>query len=563
MKAVSVNRASSKGIAIGKAFLVKKADLTPSAYKITHDGIGKEIGKFEQVLIQTADQVEKLAADSEIFAGHLMLVRDAVLKDAVIGKIKEQKNAEQALSEAIAEYVSIFESMDDEYMRERSADIKDIGNRIFRNIKGIEDKAFSDIKERVIVIADEISPSDTTAMDFNNILGFITESGGFTSHVSIIARNKGIPAMVGVTGILKEIKNGDMIIMDAVSGTIIIDPDDDEIIKYEAFKEEFLQGQKKLEEISRLPGITMDGKAVELCINVGNVEEIKNAKVKDIEGIGLLRSEFLYMESSHFPTEQEQFEAYKAAAELCGGDVIIRTLDIGGDKKLPYYSFEREDNPFLGWRAIRISLELQEVFKTQLRAILRASHYGKLKIMFPMIISVEELQQAKEVLEHCKQELRNENFLFNENIETGIMVETPAAVVNIEDFAKTADFFSIGTNDLTQYLLAVDRGNQKILGLYNSFHPAVLRSIHKVIQTGHKYNIKVGMCGEFASDPAAIRILLGMGLDEFSMSAKEIPAAKNIIRNSNYKEAIKLAERVLAASTIKEVMAIVQDSPNS
>lgn len=560
MKTISVNRTSSKGIVIGKAFLVKKIDLTPSTYKITHHDIEGEINKFEQALIQVVYQIEKLASDSEIFAGHLMLAKDAALKDAVASKIMEQKNAEQALSETIAEYVSIFEAMDDEYMRERSADIRDIGNRILRTIKGIEDKAFTDIKEKVIVIAEELFPFDTAAMDFNNILGFITELGGLTSHVSIIARNIGIPALVGVTGILKEIKNEDLIIMDAASGTIIIDPDAATIGKYETLKEEFIQNQKRLEKISHLPGVTTDGKSVELCANVGNIEEIKYAITNGIDGIGLFRTEFLYMENSCFPTEQEQFEAYKAAAELCSGEVIIRTLDIGGDKELPYYSFKKEENPFLGWRAIRISLDLQDVFRTQLRAILRASYFGKLKIMFPMIISVEELKQAKEVLEQCKQELKNENSLFNENIEVGIMVETPAAVINIEEFAKLVDFFSIGTNDLTQYILAVDRGNQKILNLYNSFHPAVLRSIHKIITVGHQYDKKVGMCGEFASDPLAVKLLLGMGLDEFSMSAKEIAVTKNIIRNSNYNEAVELSKKVLAASTVKEVMEIVQTS---
>lgn len=554
MKTVSVHRASSKGIVIGKAFVVKKMDVTPSTYKITHDDIEGEIDKFEQALVQAVVQVEKLAVNSEIFAGHLMLLKDAALKDSVIGKIMEQKNAEQALSETTGEYAGIFEGMEDEYMRERSADIKDIGNRILKIIKGIADKAFADIREKVIVIAEEISPSDTAVMDFNNIIGFITEAGGVTSHVSIMARNTGVPALVGVTDILKEIKNGDLIIMDAAAGTIIIKPDAATIEKYKILKKEFLQTQKKLEEISHLPGVTLDGRTVELCANVGSIEEVKAAITQGIDGIGLFRTEFLFMENSHFPTEQEQFEVYKAAAELCAGEVIIRTLDIGGDKELPYYTFAKEENPFLGWRAIRISLELKEVFIAQLRAILRASRYGKLKIMFPMIISTEELEQAKEVVEQCKQELRKENILFNENIEVGMMVETPAAVINIEDFAKIADFFSIGTNDLTQYLLAVDRGNQKILNLYNSFHPAVLRSIYKIIEAGHKHNIKVGMCGEFASESTAVRVLLGMGLDEFSMSAGEIAATKNIIRNSNYEEAVGAAERILSASSIKEVM---------
>lgn len=558
MKTISVNRTSSKGVVIGKAFVVVKNDLTPSTEKISDAAVEKEVSKFEQALTQTVVQLEKLAVNSTIFAGHLMLVKDTELKDIVIGKIKEHMNVELALSEAIDKFVSILKNMDDEYMRERSADIKDIGNRILRILKGMEDNVIAGIKEKVIVIAEELSPSDTAVMDFNNIAGIITELGGLTSHVSIIARNIGLPALVGVTGILKEVKSGELLIMDASTGTIIINPDESTVEKYKRLKEEFLLAQERLEEINLFPCVTLDGKTIELCANVDNIKEVKQAMKYHIDGIGLFRSEFLYMENTHFPTETEQFEAYKTAAEICEGEVIIRTFDIGGDKGLPYYPFNQEENPFLGWRSIRVSLDLMEVFKIQLRAILHASHYGKLKIMFPMIISIEELEQAKEILEQCKKELRNEKILFNEIIEVGIMVETPAAVINIEDFAKMVDFFSIGTNDLTQYLLAVDRGNQKVSKLYNSFHPAVLRSIHKIITVGHQYHVKVGMCGEFASDPRAVRLLLGMGLDEFSMSANEIAATKYIIRNSDCKESAKLAEKVLTASTIKEVMDIVQ-----
>lgn len=559
MKTISVKKTLSKGIVINKAYVVKKPDLTPLIYTVAGQEIENEIQKFENVQAQAVQQIEKLAADSDIFEAHLLLAQDEMLKNAIFDKIQNGMNAEHALSEVIGEFVLVFENMDDEYMKERAADVKDIGMRFMKLLKNIEDNVFTDIHEEVIVVAEDLSPSDTAVMNFDYVKGFITELGGVTSHVSIIAKNKGIPALVGVKNIMQQVKGEEQVILDASEGIIIIEPDEATQKLYEAKREEFLQYQINLDKISHLPSVTPDGRMVELCANVGNLEEINQAVKCNVDGIGLFRSEFLYMGNTHFPTEEEQFDAYKKAAQTCKGEVIIRTLDIGGDKELPYYRFEKEENPFLGWRGIRICLDLEEVFRTQLRAILRASHYGKLKIMFPMVISVEEYIQAKEKLEQCKQELRSEKTPFDENIETGIMVETPACVMNIEDFAGLVDFFSIGTNDLTQYMLAVDRGNQKISELYNSFHPAVLRSINKVITAGHKYNKKVGMCGEFAGDPKAIRMLLGMGLDEFSMSAKSIAAAKDIIRRSDCRESQKLAEKVLAAATLKEIKDILSE----
>lgn len=554
MKTISVNKTSSKGIVIGKAYVVQKEDLAPSTYEITQGGINEEISKFDQARNKAIVQLEKLNSEFDIFAGHLMIAQDMMLRDSIINKINELKNIEVALSESIAEFVMIFESMEDEYMRERSADVKDVGNRLLRILKGLEHNQIADIKEEVILLAEYLTPSDTAVMDFQYVTGIITELGGVTSHVSIIARNIGLPALVGVNGILKQVKNNDVIIMDATEGTIILDPDETTIEHYHGKKAQYQEQQKRLETLKDLPAVTLDGTKVELYANVGNIEDVKQAVQYNAEGIGLFRSEFLYMENTHFPTEEEQFKAYKKAAELCNGEVIIRTLDIGGDKALSYYRFDHEENRFLGWRGIRISLDLEDVFKNQLRAILRASHFGNLKIMFPMIISIEEWIAANEVLQQCMQELRTEKVAFNENIEVGIMVETPAAVINIKEFAKRVDFFSIGTNDLTQYLLAVDRGNQKISKLYNSFHPAVLQSINNIIEAGHKHNIKVGMCGEFASDPKAVRLLLGMGLDEFSMSVREIASVKDIIRNTNYKEAVRLVKKVLAVDTISQVM---------
>lgn len=554
MKTISVSKTSSKGIVLGKAFVVKKVDLKPSTYQISQDDIEEEINRFDRALKKIIDQLENLTVASDIFAGHMMIAQDMMLRASVIYKINDLKNVELALCESIVEFSIIIEGKEDEYMRERSADVKDVGNRLLRILKGLEYNSIADIKEEVILIAEDLSPSDTADMDFKYVTGIITELGGVTSHVSIIARNIGLPALVGVHGLLEQVKNQEVIIMDATEGTIILDPDEVTLQRYNDMKIKYLEQQKRLDGLKELQGVTLDGKQVGLYANVGNIEEVKQAIQNKAEGIGLLRSEFLYLENTHFPTEEEQFQAYREAAELCKGEVIIRTLDIGGDKALSYYNFEKEDNPFLGWRGIRISLDMEEVFKSQLRAILKASHYGRLKIMFPMIISVEEWVSSKEILQQCMKELRNNEIAFNENIEVGIMVETPAAVINIEEFAKRVDFFSIGTNDLTQYLLAVDRGNQKISKLYNSFHPAVLRSIQKIIEAGHKHNIKVGMCGEFASDPKAVHLLLGMGLDEFSMSAREIASVKDVIRNSNYKDAVLLAKKVLSADTIDQVM---------
>ncbi|HKL79308.1 MAG TPA: phosphoenolpyruvate--protein phosphotransferase [Mobilitalea sp.] len=559
MKTITVNKTASKGIVIGRALVVNKVDLSPATYAITLEDMEEEILKFERALGKAVSQLQKMVVLSDIFAGHLMLAEDVVLKEAVTSKIKMKKNVEQSLTEAIDELVVSFEGLEDEYMRERSADIRDVGNRILKIIKGVEEHSVADIKEKVIIVAGELSPSDTAVMDLRYVTGFITESGGVTSHVSIIAKNIGLPACVGVRGILKEINNGDLLIMDTSAGLIILSPDELTLHRYEVLQDEFLQKQKRLKENVQLPAITLDGRKVELCANVGSLEELRKAIEQNIDGIGLFRTEFLYMENNHFPSEEEQYIIYKEAATLCEGEVILRTLDIGGDKTLPYYDFEKEDNPYLGWRGIRISLDMPEVFKTQLCAILRASHYGKLKIMLPMIISIEELEQAKEIIEQCKKELRNRQIPFDDMIEVGIMVETPAAVINIKDFAKSVDFLSIGTNDLTQYILAVDRGNRKLSNRYDTYHPAVLRSIGHIIEAGHQFNKRVGMCGEFAGDPKAIRLLLGMGLDEFSMSEGSIAEVKDIIRSSNYNDAFILSEKVMTAVTTREVMHILHN----
>lgn len=564
MKTLTVDKTASKGFAIGKAFVVKRHNLKADTYRINPEDIDNEIAKYQNAVQNAVSQLEELSKTTDIFAAHLEIAQDPALFEGVTGKIKsELQNVQQALENTAEEFAAIFDSMDDEYMRERGADIRDVRNRLMRSLKGITEDGFEGIKEQVILVAEDLAPSDTSSMNMDYIMGFATELGGVTSHVSIIARNLELPALVGVKGLMEEVKSGDYLILDASGGKVIINPDEETIQKYKALQEEYLKHKKELEELSSLPATTLDGRTVKVYANVGNLEDVQKAAERGIEGIGLFRSEFLYMENTHFPTEEEQFEVYKQAAILCPKELIIRTLDIGGDKSLPYYKFDAEENPFLGWRAIRISLDLEDVFKAQLRAILRASAFGKVKIMYPMIISMEELEKANAILAECKNELTKEGIAFDPDIKVGIMVETPAAVLCIENFAKHVDFFSIGTNDLTQYLLAVDRGNKKIAKLYDSFHPAVVQSIKRIIDAGHAQGIEVGMCGEFAGDEKATILLLGLGLDEFSMSAGAVANVKNIIRNTSYEKAKECAEKAASVYSTQEVKDILNSFNNN
>lgn len=542
MKKISVDRSASKGIAIGKAYKYEKKILLPSDRESL--GVEKEQTLFQEAVEKVLSDLEDLAISNEIFQGHMQLVKDPALKTSVEDKIKLEQNAELALKNTIDEFVMVFESMDDEYMKQRSDDIKDIYQRLIFAMQGEKFQDLSSLEEEVIVIAHDLAPSDTASMDFEKVRGFATEIGGVTGHVSIMARNKNLPALVGVGEILDEIKDGDLIIIDGLDGNLIIEPDEITVKKYQDIKIEF---SKKLEEINKnasKDAVTEDGKRALVYANVGNISDVEKAVKAHIDGIGLFRTEFLYMESDHFPTEEEQFKIYKKAVEICKKEVIIRTLDIGGDKDLSYYDFDKEENPFLGFRAIRLQLSMKKMFKDQLRALLRASAFGELSIMYPMIVSLEELFEANKVLEECKLELKEEGISFDENIKVGIMVETPAVVVEAESFAKHVDFFSIGTNDLTQYILAADRGNEKVAYLYDSYNPAVLHSIQRIIEAGHKEGIIVGMCGEFASDEKACKMLLGMGLDEFSVSSSSVASIKNIIRNSNYENCKKISEEL-------------------
>lgn len=527
MKAV---KTASRGIAIAPAYIYREIDLTPDNYPVAEGAALQEEAQFQEVKQAVLAELEQLSQDNPIFAAHMAIADDYTLQEGVIGRIKSgKKNVQQAIFETVEEVAEIFGQMEDEYMRERKADVLDIGKRLLIKCKKISVQDLAAISEPVIIVARDLFPSDTVKMNPEFVKGIITEEGGVTSHVSIMAKNYGIPALTGVSGILSKLEDGNTICMDAGSGDIVIAPKQGVLEDYQKRLQADLKEQEEIKKYRSMEAVTPAGKRISLCINVGNTEEIKLALDKNIDGVGLFRTEFLYMENTHFPTEEEQFAVYKEAASLCPKEVTIRTLDIGGDKSLPYYEFEPEENPFLGWRAIRISLDMPDLFRTQLRAILRASAFGHIRIMFPMMISVEELQKAKEMVEKCKEELRQEGIAFDDGVETGMMMETPASVLLAEEFAKEADFFSIGTNDLTQYILAVDRGNKKIASRYDSFHPAVIKAVASIIEAGHKHNRKVGMCGELAGDVHAVPKLLALGLDEFSMSAGNVDYVRKAI----------------------------------
>ncbi len=555
---IKAARTFTHGIAEGKAYILRKKELIAADHFLGDEEVESELNRFSEAIEKVTESLTELAEQSEIFAGHLSIANDFALHEAVQEKISDQKmNAEMATDQTIGEFKAMMEAIDDEYMRERASDIGDVGRRFMLALKNETSGELTDIHEPVIIVAEDLTPTDTSVMDFQYVKGFITAKGGVTSHVSIIARSLGIPALVGVDEILEVVSEDDFILFDAGSGEIWLNPDAD---LREAMMEKAREEAREAEEIqakSALPATSVDGRTVKVYANIGSVQDAKNAMEFKIDGVGLFRSEFLFMDNTDFPTEEEQFNAYKEAVEIIGNEVIIRTLDIGGDKDLSYFKFEKEENPFLGWRAIRMCLSEKKMFKTQLRALFRAAHYGPIKIMIPMVISVEEVEEVRAIGEECKAELRAEGLPFNENTPIGIMVETPAAVLCADALAKHVDFFSIGTNDLTQYVLAVDRGNKKIEDLYNTFHPAVMRAIAQVIKAGNEAGIEVGMCGEFASNEHATEVLLGMGLDEYSMAASETARVKERIRGLDFAQAKEKAARVLQCARVSEVYEVL------
>lgn len=558
----------SPGFAFGQALLLKEDPIIVSTKKIADDQIETEIQRFIDGRNKSAEQLSLIkekaeknlgAEKAEIFEGHIMLLEDEELEQEIVTLIKsDKKTADAAVHSVIEDQTQALEALDDEYLKERAADVRDIGKRLLKNILRMPIVDLSAIDKEVILVAADLTPSETAQLNLDKVLGFITDLGGRTSHTSIMARSLELPAIVGTSDATTKIKNGDYIILDGVNNHIYLNPSDQEIDKLKKFNEEYQQEKNELAKLKDLPAITLDGHQVEVCANIGTVRDVAGAERNGAEGVGLYRTEFLFMDRDSLPTEEEQFQAYKAVAEAMGSQaVIVRTMDIGGDKDLPYMNLPKEENPFLGWRAIRICLDRKEILHSQLRAILRASSFGKLRIMFPMIISVEEVRELKAELEMLKGQLREEGKAFDESIEVGVMVETPAAAVIAHHLAKEVDFFSIGTNDLTQYTLAVDRGNELISHLYNPMSPAVLNLIKQVIDASHAEGKWTGMCGELAGDERATLLLLGMGLDEFSMSAIAIPRIKKLIRNANFADTKALAEQALAQPTADELMKLV------
>ena len=558
----------SPGIAFGKALLLKEDEIVINRKKISADQVEQEVERFKAGRAKASEQLEAIKTKAEaslgeekaaIFEGHIMLLEDEELEQEIIALIKdEHASADAAAYSVIEGQAKALEELDDEYLKERAADVRDIGKRLLKNILGLTIVDLSAIQEEVILVATDLTPSETAQLNLDKVLGFITDLGGRTSHTSIMARSLELPAIVGTSDVTKQVQNGDYLILDAVNNKVYLNPTADIIEQLKAVNTQYITEKNDLAKLKDLPAITLDGHQVEVVANIGTVRDIAGAERNGAEGVGLYRTEFLFMDRDSLPTEEEQFQAYKAVAEAMGSQaVIVRTMDIGGDKDLPYMNLPKEENPFLGWRAIRIAMDRKEILHAQLRAILRASAFGKLRIMFPMIISVEEVRELKAELELLKGQLREENKAFDETIEVGVMVETPAAAVIAHHLAKEVDFFSIGTNDLTQYTLAVDRGNELISHLYNPMSPSVLGLIKQVIDASHAEGKWTGMCGELAGDERATLLLLGMGLDEFSMSAISIPRIKKIIRNTNFEDVKVLAEQALAQPTADELMTLV------
>lgn len=559
---------ASPGISIGKVYLYKENELfidTSEAknLEIEKDKLlhGRDLTK-EQLLRIREKTAKSLGEDkAAIFDGHITLLEDEDLFDEVVELIEDENiTAEYALEQGINGYCEMLANLEDAYLRERAADLKDIGKRWLYNVTGTEIVDLSNLPKDSVVITKDLTPSDTAQLDLNNVIAFVTEIGGKTAHSSIMARSLELPAVVGTGNVRSEVATGMDIIVDAIEGIAIINPSEEEFKTYTAKREEYLAEKELLKQLKDKDAVSKDGIKVGAWANIGSPKDVPGLLRNGAQGIGLYRTEFLFMNNDRFPSEEEQFEAYKTVAEsLEGKPVTIRTMDIGGDKSLPYMELPKEENPFLGWRALRVCLDRPEILKTQFRALLRASAFGYIKIMLPMIISLDEVRKSRALLKECMEELKAEGVAFDENIQLGIMVETPAVCFRAASFAKECDFFSIGTNDLTQYTLAVDRGNEKISHLYNSYNPAVLQAIKCAIDGAHAGGITISMCGEFAGDENATAILFGMGLDAFSMSAISVPRIKKNIMSLDKKECEKLVERVLEQTTAQEVLEVVAE----
>ncbi|QEH47254.1 phosphoenolpyruvate-protein phosphotransferase PtsI [Aggregatibacter actinomycetemcomitans] len=561
---------ASPGIVFGKALVLKEEKIVLDTQKIKDSQIEDEVARFyagRDAAVEQLNSIKDRAYQSlgeekaAIFEGHLMILEDEELEEEIIDYLRSNHvNAAVAANVIIDQQVAMLSEIDDEYLKERAGDIRDIGNRLIKNILGMHIVDLGEINEEAILVAYDLTPSETAQLNLDKVLGFVTDIGGRTSHTSIMARSLELPAIVGTNNVTHKVNTGDYLILDALNNVVYVNPSQEDIQRLKALQAKLVEEKAELAKLKDLPALTLDGHRVDVVANIGTIRDVEGAERNGAEGVGLYRTEFLFMDRDQLPIEEEQFIAYKEVVEAMNGNlVVLRTMDIGGDKELPYLNLPKEMNPFLGWRAIRIALDRREILHAQLRAVLRASAYGKLAVMFPMIISVEEIRELKSVVERLKVELRNEGKAFDEDIQIGVMVETPAAAVNAGFLAKEVDFFSIGTNDLTQYTLAVDRGNELISHLYNPMSPSVLNLIKQVIDASHAEGKWTGMCGELAGDERATILLLGMGLDEFSMSAISVPRIKKLIRNVNFQDAKALAEKALQQPTAAEIESLVSD----
>lgn len=563
---------ASAGIGIGKAAIIKENELVIRPEKVI-DGAA-EVERFKGALAETIAQTETLAADlatrvgekeAEIMQGHLMLLNDPMLTNEIESAITgDNVCSEFAIETVCTMYADMFASMDDELMQQRATDMRDIKVRLQQVLQGVKPVDIAALPEGSVIVAKDLTPSMTAGINPANVAGIVTEMGGRTSHSAILARALEIPAVVAVPGILGQVEDGAEMIVDGSEGVVLAAPSEEEKAEYTAKRDQFLKEKKELEQYIGKPTVTKDGVEIELVANIGNPDDVEKVLQYDGEGVGLFRTEFLFMDRTAMPTEEEQFEAYKKVAiALNGRPVIIRTLDIGGDKEIPYMGLQKDENPFLGYRAIRFCLDRKDdVYRPQLRALLRASAFGQIKIMIPMVTCIEEIREAKALIEEIKKELDEKGIAYNKEIKVGIMIETAAASLMADVFAKEVDFFSIGTNDLTQYTMSVDRGNEKVSYLYSTFNPAVLRSIRNIIKCGREAGIMVGMCGEAASDPMMIPLLLAFGLNEFSMSSSAILKARKMITGYSEAELQAVADKAMSFVSAKEIENFMRDFIN-
>lgn len=559
---------ASRGIGIGSICLITEHDLSFESKPVADKEAEKTrfndaIEKFKAETAEMAENIRKNIGpkEAEIMEGHLAMIADPTMAGEMTKMIEAGQCAEAAVTAVCDMFIGMFSKMEDDMMRQRASDISDIKISLLKILLGVEDVDISKVAPGTVLVAHDLTPSMTSQIVKENVVGIITEVGGKTSHSAILARALEIPAVLSVPNICEIVKDKDTAIVDGTEGDVYINPDGEVISQYVIKREEFIKAQAELKNFVGKATLTADGKEVELFCNIGTPKDAKKAIECDGEGIGLFRSEFLFMDKPHLPTEDEQFEAYKEAVEtMSGKTVIIRTLDIGGDKEIPYMDLEKEENPFLGYRAVRYCLANTDIYKTQLRGILRASAFGQVKIMVPLVTCVDEIRAVKALVEECKLELTNEGISFDPNVQVGCMIETAAASLIADMLAKEADFFSIGTNDLTQYTMSVDRGNAKVAYLYSAFQPAVLRSIKNIIAAGNAAGIPVGMCGEAAADPLMIPLLISFGLDEYSVNPVLVLTARAIISKWSKADADALAEKVLSLSTEKEIVELLKAS---